>query len=180
MLDACIFKDCPAWALPNSSKCDFHKNRKQCSMPHCANQVYARGVCVRHGGKRRCQFPDCVITAKGGDFCARHGGNSSRRLCSVDGCSKQAHARRLCVRHGGGRRCSQLGCSMHARVGGYCHRHMMEPNPMIKVDVTSIDASTDMVLLDELAFASFLDEVSVVMLPPRLSTTSDVFLFGVE
>ncbi|CAK4130661.1 unnamed protein product [Aphanomyces euteiches] len=52
-----------------------------------------------------------------------HGGSTVKRFCRIEGCQKQAHAKNLCVRHGGGRLCYFEGCQHHAREGGWCHKH---------------------------------------------------------
>ncbi|KAH9112940.1 hypothetical protein AeMF1_012825 [Aphanomyces euteiches] len=119
----CTFNDCSYEALPGSTKCSFHKNRRQCKAADCRNQVYARGLCVRHGGKKTCEFNGCTLFARGGNFCAMHGGSTVKRFCRIEGCQKQAHAKNLCVRHGGGRLCYFEGCQHHAREGGWCHKH---------------------------------------------------------
>ncbi|CAH0476895.1 unnamed protein product [Peronospora belbahrii] len=119
----CRFNDCDNFAVDGTSKCAFHKNRRQCCVENCTNQVYARKLCVRHGGKKQCQAENCEAHARGGGFCLQHGGFVVKRFCIVEGCSKQAHARQKCVRHGGGRRCKVDGCMQHARAGGLCNRH---------------------------------------------------------
>lgn len=119
----CRFNDCDNHAVDGTSKCAFHKNRRQCCVANCTNQVYARKLCVRHGGKKQCQADNCDAHARGGGFCLQHGGFVVKRFCIVEGCSKQAHARQKCVRHGGGRRCKVDACMQHARAGGLCNRH---------------------------------------------------------
>lgn len=119
----CRFNDCDNHAVDGTSKCAFHKNRRQCCVESCTNQVYARKLCVRHGGKKQCQADNCDAHARGGGFCLQHGGFVVKRFCIVEGCSKQAHARQKCVRHGGGRRCKVDACMQHARAGGLCNRH---------------------------------------------------------
>lgn len=120
---SCRFNDCNNMAIIGTDKCSFHKNRRQCIIDECTNQVYARKLCVRHGGKKQCQADGCKAHARGGGYCLQHGGFSVKRFCTVDGCKKQAHARQKCVRHGGGRRCRINGCMQHARAGGICNRH---------------------------------------------------------
>ncbi|ETW05809.1 hypothetical protein H310_03490 [Aphanomyces invadans] len=120
----CAFKGCDRRAPPDSDRCAGHRTRKQCRIAGCANVVYARQLCVRHGGKKQCQFPGgCQATAQGGDLCPAHGGEIIKRFCRIDGCDRQAHAKRLCVHHGGGRLCQYTGCPHHARAGGFCHKH---------------------------------------------------------
>ncbi|OQR91974.1 hypothetical protein THRCLA_08830 [Thraustotheca clavata] len=159
MQTQCVFNDCTAIALPDSNKCDFHKNRKMCCVPACSNQVYARGRCVRHGGKKKCQVPSCESYARGGDFCSEHGGASPKRYCSVPGCQKQAHARKRCVRHGGGRLCKLPGCRQHARLAGFCHRHnesMMPTKEIVEPPLTI--AEMDDIFASDPSMLSFLNE----------------------
>ncbi|RHY63934.1 hypothetical protein DYB34_009136 [Aphanomyces astaci] len=104
-------------------KCEFHKNRVRCRSDDCRNQVYARYLCVRHGGKKKCQYPNCTGNARVGTYCCRHGATSKKKHCMMDGCTKVAHARRLCVGHGGGRLCKVEGCTAHARHAGCCRKH---------------------------------------------------------
>ncbi|RHX97844.1 hypothetical protein DYB38_006456 [Aphanomyces astaci] len=120
---SCVFNDCLRVVPPGATKCDFHKDKKQCVVSECFNQVVARGRCSKHGGRPRCAHDTCMLPAKGGEFCLRHGGVSSRQLCRMAGCSKQAHAKQLCVKHGGGSKCFFPGCSRHSRKAGLCHRH---------------------------------------------------------
>lgn len=119
----CRFNDCDNAADDGTDKCAFHKNRRQCCVENCTNQVYARKLCVRHGGKKQCQADNCEAHARGGGYCLQHGGFVVKRFCIVEGCSRQAHARQKCVRHGGGRRCKVDACMQHARAGGLCNRH---------------------------------------------------------
>ncbi|KAF0740474.1 hypothetical protein Ae201684_004208 [Aphanomyces euteiches] len=119
----CFFTNCDHPALPGSSKCSLHKHRTKCMVDRCANQVYARSLCVRHGGKKKCRFEDCHLNARIGEFCSKHGGKSYKAICIHEGCTKQAHKRKKCVRHGGGRKCNVEGCDVHARRGGFCARH---------------------------------------------------------
>ncbi|RLN48652.1 hypothetical protein BBJ29_009001 [Phytophthora kernoviae] len=70
----CRFNDCDNLAVDGTSKCAFHKNRRQCCVENCTNQVYARKLCVRHGGKKQCQADNCEAHARGGGFCLQHGG----------------------------------------------------------------------------------------------------------
>nr|CCA20711.1 conserved hypothetical protein [Albugo laibachii Nc14] len=122
-LPICHFNDCDNVVVEGTSKCSFHRNRRQCAIKSCTNQVYARRLCVRHGGKKQCQFQGCDAHARGGGYCIQHGGFVMKRFCVVEGCKKQAHARQKCVRHGGGRQCRIHGCLQHARAGGLCNRH---------------------------------------------------------
>ncbi|ETV96967.1 hypothetical protein H310_09819 [Aphanomyces invadans] len=121
---ACFFNDCRHPVVDDASgKCEFHKNRGKCRAPDCHNQVYARRLCVRHGGKRQCQAHGCLGNVRIGNYCSRHGAVSPKKRCNEPHCTKVAHARQKCVRHGGGRKCNVDGCDTHARVGGRCCRH---------------------------------------------------------
>ncbi|KAF0738430.1 hypothetical protein Ae201684P_019576 [Aphanomyces euteiches] len=120
----CFFNDCESPVLPGSWKCLFHRRRSRCLIADCANQVYARSLCVRHGGRRQCQHENCTMNQRVGNFCSRHATAGLKKMCSEPGCNKQAHARGKCVRHGGGRLCKAANCAMHARHGAYCSRHI--------------------------------------------------------
>ncbi|KAF0683265.1 Aste57867_24697 [Aphanomyces stellatus] len=126
MGDKCYFNGCSNECADGAWKCEFHKNRVRCRFDDCRNQVYARYLCVRHGGKKKCQYPNCVGNARVGAYCCRHGAASKKKHCIVDGCTKVAHARRLCVAHGGGRLCKIEGCTAHARHAGCCRKHGRE------------------------------------------------------
>ncbi|EQC36649.1 hypothetical protein SDRG_06086 [Saprolegnia diclina VS20] len=118
----CIFNGCNN--ATSTTKCDFHKHRRQCQVPHCFNQVYARHLCVRHGGKRTCAADGCHRNARIAQHCAQHAQAPVRtEMCTHVGCDRVAHLRHKCVRHGGGRQCRITGCATHARRGGYCWRH---------------------------------------------------------
>ncbi|ETW03142.1 hypothetical protein H310_05561 [Aphanomyces invadans] len=123
MADKCFFNGCDNECAAGAWKCEFHKNRVRCRGNDCRNQVYARYLCVRHGGKKKCQFPDCTGNARVGTYCCRHGAASKKKHCMIEGCTKVAHARRLCVGHGGGRICKVEGCTAHARHAGCCRKH---------------------------------------------------------
>ncbi|KAG9405223.1 hypothetical protein AC1031_004331 [Aphanomyces cochlioides] len=119
----CIFNDCPFPAQGRSTKCAAHRNRSKCEAPHCPNQAYARGRCVRHGAKRKCAYDQCQLNRRFGSYCSKHADVTQKKQCIVQGCDKQPHARGKCVKHGGGRRCKVAGCMCHARLGVYCTRH---------------------------------------------------------
>ncbi|ETV98588.1 hypothetical protein H310_08709 [Aphanomyces invadans] len=142
MSSLCTFNGCSVPAMPASSKCTTHKHRQQCSVDACTNQVYARHLCVRHGGKRLCSYAGCTSNARNGSRCCKHGAASIKQTCCVDGCTKIAHARRLCVSHGGGRRCIVDGCQTHARRRGFCMRHAphaVSPTPSRPKDFDPFD-----------------------------------------
>ncbi|OQR83051.1 hypothetical protein ACHHYP_15182 [Achlya hypogyna] len=119
----CRFNGCNNEALPGVAKCAFHRHRLPCAVEHCNNIVYARKLCVRHGGRHQCSHSGCDANARAGGLCARHAKVHAKHECSEPSCTNVAHARTKCVRHGGGRRCTEAGCSTLARTGGYCRRH---------------------------------------------------------
>ncbi|KAH9139246.1 hypothetical protein AeRB84_016476 [Aphanomyces euteiches] len=122
----CFFTDCDNEVQPGSWKCHFHRKRSRCLVVNCANQVYARQLCVRHGGRSKCRFENCTLNRRMGNYCARHTHLDLKKGCTEPGCDKQAHARGKCVRHGGGRTCKIPHCLKHGRQRGYCHRHYQE------------------------------------------------------
>ncbi|OQS05276.1 hypothetical protein THRCLA_02571 [Thraustotheca clavata] len=108
---------------PTSNKCEKHKHRAKCQGdPHCFNQVYARGRCVRHGGKKPCLYKGCTGNARRNDMCHRHGG-ARRRLCSEPGCDKIVSERRKCSRHCEAQLCQFSNCLLKARLHGFCGTH---------------------------------------------------------
>ncbi|KAF0693908.1 Aste57867_15169 [Aphanomyces stellatus] len=123
LTDKCHFNGCSESVRPGSRKCAFHRKKGICRIHNCHNQVYARGLCVRHGARKPCTHPKCDGYARNGGFCTRHGEKNPIKLCSVKDCTNKAHARQLCVRHGGGQKCKASDCTMHARTGGWCSRH---------------------------------------------------------
>ncbi|OQR95037.1 hypothetical protein THRCLA_08035 [Thraustotheca clavata] len=132
----CQFKSCSNPVMPRSTKCEFHKNRSECSVPHCSNQVFARKLCVRHGGRPVCQFAGCTANAHRRGYCCRHGIKGLKKPCTEPGCTRLAQSKQKCVRHGGGRPCHKEGCNTHARTGGFCSRHAVHarPNEMVVDD----------------------------------------------
>ncbi|OQR86682.1 hypothetical protein ACHHYP_10236 [Achlya hypogyna] len=144
---SCVFNGCSNPPLGDGeTKCGFHRHRRQCQVPNCCNQVYARQLCVRHGGKRICATEGCLRNARIALFCAQHARTPVRtEICSVDGCPRVAHLRHRCVRHGGGRQCKVASCKTHARRGGYCWRHrvMSDEGPALGDDFGSSTSGTD-------------------------------------
>ncbi|KAG9411347.1 hypothetical protein AC1031_016983 [Aphanomyces cochlioides] len=74
-------------------------------------------------------------------------------ICQVDGCTKVAHARRLCVRHGGGQKCKITECSKIARSKGFCYHHGGLP---------SVQSTTTSDVEDQDMFACILGNVTEV------------------
>lgn len=76
----------------------------------------------KEGRFRRCYFEGCQKCSQGNtNYCVSHGGG---KRCSVVGCEKGARDRFFCTAHGGGKRCSETGCA-RAAVGGssFCTSH---------------------------------------------------------
>lgn len=64
---------------------------------------------------RQCQHVGCEKLSQGNTrLCIAHGGG---RRCTHPGCNKGARDRFFCAAHGGGKRCSMAGCGK-AAVGG--------------------------------------------------------------
>ncbi|KAG9404973.1 hypothetical protein AC1031_004071 [Aphanomyces cochlioides] len=121
-----FFTDCNNLAQPGSWKCYFHRKRSKCLVVNCTNQVNARHLCVRHGGRSKCLNENCSLSQRLGKYCARHTHLDLKKLCTEPGCDKQAHARRKCVRHGGGRFCNVPECMKHGRQRGFCYKHFRD------------------------------------------------------
>ncbi|ETV93420.1 hypothetical protein H310_12665 [Aphanomyces invadans] len=92
-------------------KCAAHKHRTQCLVLGCCRSFPATSSSAGPPHLRHKH----VQTNK-----QQH---RTKRLCIVEGCIKQAHARQKCVRHGGGKLCKVDECSQHARANGVCYRH---------------------------------------------------------
>ncbi|KAF0685271.1 Aste57867_22800 [Aphanomyces stellatus] len=166
---SCVFNACLRPVPPGATTCDFHKNKKQCLEPGCANQVVARLRCSRHGGRPRCAVDTCVLPAKGGIHCLGHGGVSSRERCDVAGCGKQAHAKHRCVKHGGGTKCYYPTCTRHSRKGGLCYRHRK-----VEEFVLGNDGSTTITIDDEYDhFEFYYDVTSVEPIVEQIVDTDD-------
>lgn len=70
-----------------------------------------------------CTFEGCEKMAHGPTylFCLRHGGGYR---CQEPGCTRSAYSTKYCSRHGGGPRCQWEGCSKGAiSNSSYCRRH---------------------------------------------------------
>ncbi|KDO18200.1 hypothetical protein SPRG_16396 [Saprolegnia parasitica CBS 223.65] len=154
----CCFNGCAISPLPGQAKCSVHKSRGMCSIEACANQVYARRLCVRHGGRHRCLYPGCTTSARVGGYCSRHGGVKIKKLCTVQGCGNKVNRNGRCVRHGGRRQCKVSDCVTHARSGGYCSRHAKaidsDETERCADDLWSLD---DTESIDKLLYADYSD-----------------------
>ncbi|CAK4079885.1 unnamed protein product [Aphanomyces euteiches] len=68
-----------------------------------------------------CFFNDCENAAAAGSWKCSFHKNCSR--CLADDCKNQVYARKLCVRHGGKRRCDVPDCDRNVRLGSFCSAH---------------------------------------------------------
>jgi hypothetical protein len=87
---------------------------------------------IRHGNAagtgrknqhKMCTFEGCVKMAHGPTylFCLRHGGGYR---CQEPGCTRSAYSTKYCSRHGGGPRCQWDGCQKGAiSNSSFCRRH---------------------------------------------------------
>ncbi|KAF0700094.1 Aste57867_9373 [Aphanomyces stellatus] len=97
----CIFNRCSNDALPHSRKCSYHKRKGVCSgSPHCHNQVYRGGLCVRHGARDApCAIDDCHKKVRVNGLCGHHAATLPSTACVHPGCSSQARGASMCARH---------------------------------------------------------------------------------
>ncbi|OQR91135.1 hypothetical protein ACHHYP_04954 [Achlya hypogyna] len=151
---SCFFNACLNPSVTGSTKCHFHRQRRQCEEAGCRNQVFARNRCVRHGGKRQCSEALCTANARVGGRCSRHGPTPEKPRCVVDACENVAQRHRRCIRHGGGRPCHFAGCKTHARSSGYCLRHL----PATPYTLP-LSAGTGIAIKEERIDAAILDAV---------------------
>lgn len=86
-----------------------------------------RGTNVITSGRKNqhkmCTFEGCAKMAHGPTylFCLRHGGGYR---CQEPGCSRSAYSTKYCSRHGGGPRCQWNGCAKGAiSNSSFCRRH---------------------------------------------------------
>ncbi|KDO22485.1 hypothetical protein SPRG_12767 [Saprolegnia parasitica CBS 223.65] len=116
-------------------KCVRHGGGRRCAHPECPSHARHKGYCSRHAILMMPLTPPHQLEAKmdmtispaarwpgGNGFVAFRLG-STKKQCTFPDCTRRAHARRMCVRHGGGRKCSVEECTSHARSGGLCCRH---------------------------------------------------------
>lgn len=88
-----------------------------CRAPGCSNIPNGRNpFCWDHlTAARQCQHSGCDKLSQGNTrLCIAHGGG---RRCTHPGCNKGARDRFFCAAHGGGKRCSTSACGK-AAVGG--------------------------------------------------------------
>ncbi|CAK4624841.1 hypothetical protein LEN26_001929 [Aphanomyces euteiches] len=129
--------------------CLVHKHRTQCLVQGCyqgqVRSMKASASHHRHHHRIRSH-------------------HRTKRLCIVDGCSKQAHARQKCVRHGGGKLCKVDNCSQHARANGLCYRHRSvsdTPTASPEPKSSSISGPTSLDQIDD----AMLDRLLMEMTP---------------
>jgi len=77
----------------------------------------------RKNQHKMCTYEGCAKMAHGPTylFCLRHGGGYR---CQEPGCTRSAYSTKYCSRHGGGPRCQQPGCIKGAiSNSSFCRRH---------------------------------------------------------
>ncbi|GMF21631.1 unnamed protein product [Phytophthora lilii] len=67
-----------------------------------------------------CQVEDCKNLAVSRRLCVRHGGGSK---CTFPGCTKRAKLNQRCFQHGGYKMCTEPGCTKKAKRYGHCWSH---------------------------------------------------------
>jgi hypothetical protein len=70
--------------------------------------------------KTHCQVEDCKNLAVSRGLCVRHGGGSK---CTEPGCNKRAKLYKRCFQHGGYKTCTEPGCTKKAKRYGHCWSH---------------------------------------------------------
>ncbi|KAH9089752.1 hypothetical protein LEN26_019084 [Aphanomyces euteiches] len=142
------------------------RNLKNCIVPGCLNQAYARQLCCRHGAKKTCSVPGCDLRARTHGICFTHGAPKSR--CDQPGCNQAAHARRKCIKHGGGRRCTAHGCTSHARYKGKCKRHAIYDTPVDTMHKRSytVDSTDEVAAAVEITPCQLLDDIMTEDIEP--------------
>lgn len=84
------------------------------------NPTETQKVKTKKGGRKQCSVEGCTKRARTKNLCISHGGG---KRCTVEGCLKSSQSRGLCIRHGGGKRCSVEGCDKGAQTRGLCKMH---------------------------------------------------------
>ncbi|KAE8991053.1 hypothetical protein PR003_g22463 [Phytophthora rubi] len=67
-----------------------------------------------------CQVEDCKNLSVSRGLCVRHGGGSK---CTEPGCNKRAKLCQRCFQHGGYKMCTEPGCTKKAKRYGHCWSH---------------------------------------------------------
>lgn len=100
-----------------------------CAVDNCGTAATKEGLCATHLGKerKRCKVDECTKFSHGGGFCIAHGGVV--KSCCIEGCSKRAVKRRLCISHGAYAHqrykrllCKTPGCTNQRKVDGMCKK----------------------------------------------------------
>ncbi|OQS04952.1 hypothetical protein THRCLA_20750 [Thraustotheca clavata] len=169
-------------------KCVRHGGGRQCSQPGCISHARHKGYCSRHS--TMIKPPELIklpatptinheillqprISPSTKSMKETNSGpptfptkdNLAKKECIHEGCTRRAHARHKCVRHGGGRKCSVENCKSHARTGGLCCRHGRQKLNNSNDNVTNLipiklDCSSsrfEEVAIEEMLDASILD-----------------------
>ena len=79
---------------------------------------------IKKQARRLCSVEGCTKQAKKGGICIRHG--AKVRKCSHEGCTNNALKSGLCIRHGAKitrRTCKFQGCTNKVQCAGVCFRH---------------------------------------------------------
>jgi hypothetical protein len=77
-----------------------------------------------HNFDRICSVPGCTTNAHTRKLCVEHGGGT-KCVCAHPACTTTAVRRGLCVKHGGRGLCRSVGCTTNAQSGaaGLCSKH---------------------------------------------------------
>ncbi|KAE9162893.1 hypothetical protein PF004_g30335, partial [Phytophthora fragariae] len=67
-----------------------------------------------------CQVEGCKNLSVSRGLCVRHGGGSK---CTEPGCNKRAKLCQRCFQHGGYKMCTEPGCNKKAKRYGHCWSH---------------------------------------------------------
>lgn len=79
---------------------------------------------IKKQARRLCSVEGCTKQAKKGGICIKHG--AKVRKCSHEGCTNNALKSGLCIRHGAKitrRTCKFQGCTNKVQCAGVCFRH---------------------------------------------------------
>ncbi|KAG1705921.1 hypothetical protein DVH05_002485 [Phytophthora capsici] len=90
------------------------------SLQETSSDAVAPGPKRKKRKARICKEPDCDKYVVDHGLCIRHGGG---KRCSIEGCNCRAQNRGLCWKHGGYTICKVEGCSKRAKSRGICWSH---------------------------------------------------------
>ena len=96
----------------------------QSSMRKSMADVKAKTTLPIKKARRLCSVEGCTKQAKKGGICIKHG--AKVRKCSHEGCTNNALKSGLCIRHGAKitrRTCKFQGCTNKVQCAGVCFRH---------------------------------------------------------